>query len=336
MKIFLDTLDTKEIEKYSEMGILSGITTNPTFSKRFGMHDDIEMVKKIRASLGCGEIHVEALGDTRDEMIMNVERLVTQTGDKDLVFKIPFSEEGLLAAKMLIKKQYKTNLHLIYSINQAILAAKVHSTYVCPLVGRLDDIGHDAMQNVLSMKQAFDQASETTRIMASSIRHPQHISKAYSYGIDAITIPPNVLAQSFYHPLTDMGMQTFKSDSIVGRSISSCSIKSELVVDVEESIFQCLSLMVLHKSGAVAIRSKTFGLKGIFTMGDLKRIIKNGVSINTNEKIEQYMQLDPVYIDLNETIADAKSMMQEFDIDQLIVMDNNMVCGILDIQEVSF
>ena len=211
MKIFLDSLDVNLIKKYGEMGLLSGITTNPTFSKRFGMHDDIEMVSKIREALGEGEIHVEAFGDTKEEIIKNAHRLLEKTNDSNLVFKIPFSESGLGACKELVKSGVRTNMHLIYSINQAILAVAIKSTYICPLVGRLDDTGHDAMENVKNIKEAFKANSESTLIMISSVRHPQHVLKAYMYGADVVTVPPNVLSLMFYHPLTDERVHTFKS-----------------------------------------------------------------------------------------------------------------------------
>ena len=226
MKIFLDSLDVNLIKKYGEMGLLSGITTNPTFSKRFGMHDDIEMVSKIREALGEGEIHVEAFGDTKEEIIKNAHRLLEKTNDSNLVFKIPFSESGLGACKELVKSGVRTNMHLIYSINQAILAVAIKSTYICPLVGRLDDTGHDAMENVKNIKEAFKANSESTLIMISSVRHPQHVLKAYMYGADVVTVPPNVLSQMFYHPLTDKGVHTFKSDIEATKPVSTKIINS--------------------------------------------------------------------------------------------------------------
>lgn len=336
MKIFLDSLDVNLIKKYSGVGLLAGITTNPTFSKRFGMLDDIEMVSKIREALGEGEIHVEAFGDTKGEIIKNVDRLLEKTNDSDLVFKIPFSEQGLSACKEFVKSGIKTNMHLIYSINQAILAAAIKSTYICPLVGRLDDTGHDAMENVKNIKEAFKVNSESTLIMVSSVRHPQHVLKAYMYGADVVTVPPNVLSQMFYHPLTDKGVHTFKSDIEATKPVSTKTINSNLVVNEHDTIEHCLSLMVMHKGGAVAIRSSSNRLAGIFTAGDLKRLIQKNIRFNMDDKIKKFMNKTPVSVDINETVSKAVELMQQFDIDQLVIVDNGSVVGILDVKEASF
>lgn len=336
MKIFLDSLDTKQIKKYSGMGLLSGITTNPTFSKRFGMSNDIEMVKKIRLALGKGEIHVEAFGDSKDEIVTNARRLKNKTDDNDLVFKIPFSEEGIAASKELIDKGFKTNLHLIYSVNQALLAAAIKATYVCPLIGRLDDVGHDAIKNVRRMKESFKEQSESTLIMASSIRHPQHVLRAYENGIDAITIPPNVLSQMFYHPLTNNGVSIFKNDVEAIKLISSYNINSDLIVKETDTIFHCLSVMAIHKSGAVVVSSGKSRLLGIFTAGDLKRLIRDGKTFAENEVVGNYMVRNPISINSNETLLDAKEMMRKFGIDHLVVMNDEIVLGILDRKEISF
>jgi len=334
MKIFLDTLDTNMIKKYSEMGLLSGITTNPTFSKRFGMHDDIEMINKIRKALGSGEIHVEAFGDKSDEIIKNAKRLTEKTSDNNLVFKIPFNSYGIRACKELIAEGFKTNLHLIFSINQALLAASIKSTYICPLVGRLDDVGNDAMNNIKDMVNAFETNSESTRIMISSVRHPQHVLKAYKYGADVITIPPNVLSQMFYHPLTDKGINIFKNDLEIINPISTKTINSDLIVNEHDNIKHCLSSMVAQKGGAIAICYNNNRLAGIFTGGDLKRLIQKKVPFNMDDEIGKFMNKKPVLIDISETVLKARELMQQFKIDQLVVVDNESVVGILDIKEV--
>lgn len=336
MKIFLDSLDMNLIKKYGEMGLLSGVTTNPTFSKRFGMHNDIEMVRKVRETLGEGEIHVEAFGDTKEEIIKNANRLLEKTKDNSLVFKIPFSEHGVGACRELIEKGIKTNLHLVFSINQAMLAALIKSTYICPLVGRLDDTGHDAMENVKNIKEAFKANSESTLIMISSVRHPQHVLKAYMYGADVVTVPPNVLSQMFYHSLTDEGVHTFKSDIEAIKPISRKTINSNLVVNEHDTIQHCLSLMVMHKGGAVAIRASSNRLAGIFTAGDLKRLIQKNVRFDMDDEIEKFMNKSPVSVDINETVLRAMELMQQFNIDELVVADSGSVVGILDVKGVSF
>ena len=336
MKIFLDSLDVNLIKQYSEFGLLSGITTNPTFARRYNMADDIDMITKVRQALGEGEIHVEAFGETKDEILKSANSVLDKTSDSNLVFKIPFSEDGVSACKELLMNNVKTNLHLIFSINQAMLAASIMSTYICPLVGRLDDSGYDAMRNIKETVNAYKINSESTMIMVSSVRHPQHVTKAYECGADAITIPPDVLSQMFYHSLTDVGVRTFRSDIEAIKPISGKAINRNLVVNKVDTLQHCLSLMVMHKGGGVAIRSDDNNLAGIFTAGDLKRLVQENVPFNLDDRIERFMTKNPISIDISETVAKAGEIMHQFNIDQLVVVANESVVGILDAKEVNF
>ena len=208
MKIFLDALELDQIKKYSNMGILSGVTTNPTLAKKHGMLDDIDMIKKIREVMPVGEIHVEAWGKTKDEILNNITRLKTHSNDPDLVYKIPFSPDGIEACNMAILNGDKTNMHLIFSHNQAIICDNVNSTYICPLVGRLDDIGHDALSFISELTKVIF----FSNIMVSSVRHPMHVIKASKVGANVITVPLKVLEQMFEHPLTTTGIELFEKD----------------------------------------------------------------------------------------------------------------------------
>lgn len=180
MKIFLDTIDREKIKKYSNIIDIFGVTTNPTLAKKFNMSDDIDMIKKIADVLGIKkEIHVEAFGKTVSEIIYNVDRISKACKKNNIVYKIPFSYAGVEAARKIIKRGQKTNLHLIYSFNQALLASNISSTYICPLIGRLDDVGHDALKNISEIKNSFIQNNSITKIMGSSIRTNQHVKKCF-------------------------------------------------------------------------------------------------------------------------------------------------------------
>jgi len=212
MKIFLDTIDLEIIKEYSDMGILAGVTTNPTLAKRFNMKDDIEMTKKVREVMPKGEIHVEAFGNNPSEIEGNAKRILDSTQDNDLVFKIPFSKAGVASVNNLKNLNYKTNLHLIFSINQALIASNIRSDYICPLIGRLDDVGHDAINNVKDIVEAYKSSNSETKVMASSIRNPLHVINALKAGASVATIPANILDQMFKHPLTEIGYDLFKKD----------------------------------------------------------------------------------------------------------------------------
>lgn len=207
MKIFLDSLDLEQIRRFR--GIISGITCNATFRKQFGVTDEIQLIKDIRKILPDGEIHLDASGDTSNELLYQIDTISGHSDDNNLVFKIPFSEIAMEACRLT---PMRINMHLIFSINQALLATQAGATYICPLVGRLDDIGHDALENVGEIKDAFEVNNEHTAIMVSSVRHPKHVADAYKLGVDAITIPPHVLEDMFNHPLTEIGENQFKKD----------------------------------------------------------------------------------------------------------------------------
>jgi|TARA_B110000977_G_scaffold201355_1_gene295539 transaldolase len=213
VKILIDTLDLKEIKKYSQFGILSGVTTNPTFSKRFGMSDDIDTINQTSEALGgVGEVHVEAFGESSAEIEDNANSISERSEYNNLIFKVPFTESGVEATSKLSKKGFKINLHLIYSVNQALLSETVGATYICPLIGRKDDIGDDGIANIKKIKDCFDSNSVSTKIMGSSVRYPKHIIELYEIGVDIVTVPPKVLEKMFYHPLTTDGFDTFKKD----------------------------------------------------------------------------------------------------------------------------
>lgn len=205
MKIFIDTVDIAEIKKYADMGIIAGVTTNPTFMKQAGYTSTEALIHDIRKVFEDGEIHVEAFAPTVDETVskaVNLHKKYT-----DLVFKIPFTPVGLRAASILGKrKEIDCNMHLVFSPNQALVADQVCAAYICPLVGRIDDIGYDG----IAILRDIVEVVKKTPIMASSIRHPKHVMLLAKECIDAITIPPRVLELMLQHPLTEKGIELFK------------------------------------------------------------------------------------------------------------------------------
>jgi TalC/MipB family fructose-6-phosphate aldolase len=330
-KLFLDTIDLEELKDLSAKITLYGVTTNPTLAKRFGMHDDVDMVKKIHDANKNLEIHVEAFGNTSEEITDNAERINSKCKNINLVFKIPFSEAGTKATKYLIQKKFKTSLHLIYSINQAILAASVNSTYICPLIGRLDDIGHNANLNILEMKNSYLKNNVTTKIMGSSIRNTHHVVECFKSNIDAITIPINVFKQMFIHPLTNSGYKSFESDYKNLSKVSVCKIYKNLIVDENSSTSKLITLLASNKAGAVAIKNKNNKLSGIFTTGDLKRLVAKG--INMELQIKNYMSKKPITLDVNDTVDTAIKISKEKKISHFVVIDSDEVCGILETKD---
>jgi transaldolase len=209
MKFFIDTADVKEIADANELGLVDGVTTNPSLVAKSG-RDFHEVLKEI-ISLVDGPISAEVVATDAAGMISEAEVLAELDPDK-VVIKLPITAEGLKATKVLTQKGLKTNLTLIFSPLQALLAAKAGATYVSPFVGRLDDIGHDGMEIVDQIRTIFDNYGYATEIIVASVRSPQHVLQAGLMGADICTIPYGVMLQLAKHPLTDIGLEKFLAD----------------------------------------------------------------------------------------------------------------------------
>lgn len=208
MKIFLDTANLDSIKKYSEMGIVDGITTNPTLlSKEKG--NPIQTMKEIVQYIN-GPVSLEIVASTFDEMMD--EGLKLAKYGKNVVVKVPMTMDGLKVVKALSSNDIKTNVTLIFSANQALLAAKAGATYVSPFIGRLDDIGSEGLNLVSEIVQIFASYDISTQVLVASVRHPLHVIESAKMGADVVTLPPDILDKMIRHPLTDKGLDLFLKD----------------------------------------------------------------------------------------------------------------------------
>jgi len=208
MKFFIDTANTDEIRKAWELGVIDGVTTNPSLMAKEGK-DPVQVLKTI-CSIVNGPVNAEVVGLTADVMIK--EARVLSKIHKNIVIKIPMIEEGLKAVKKLSAQRIKTNVTLIFSATQALLAAKAGASYVSPFVGRLDDITHDGMELVSQIIDIYDNYLFETEVIVASVRHPLHVLDAARMGADIATIPFSVIKQLARHPLTDIGLEKFLKD----------------------------------------------------------------------------------------------------------------------------
>ncbi len=208
MKIFLDTANLDSIKKYSEMGIVDGITTNPTLlSKEKG--NPIQTMKEIVQYIN-GPVSLEIVASTFDEMMD--EGLKLAKYGKNVVVKVPMTMDGLKVVNALSSNDIKTNVTLIFSANQALLAAKAGATYVSPFIGRLDDIGSEGLNLVSEIVQIFASYDISTQVLVASVRHPLHVIESAKMGADVVTLPPDILDKMIRHPLTDKGLDLFLND----------------------------------------------------------------------------------------------------------------------------
>lgn len=208
MKIFLDTANLDEIKNGVDLGLIDGVTTNPTLISKENV-DFKTRIKEI-CDLVKGPTSAEVIGTNHMQMIEEARILASISSY--VVVKIPMTEEGIKATKILSSEGIKTNLTLIFTPLQALVAAKAGATYVSPFVGRLDDISNEGMKLVEDIKKIFMNYSFQTQIIVASIRHPEHILRAAKIGADIVTVPLNVLLKIMKHPLTDIGLETFLKD----------------------------------------------------------------------------------------------------------------------------
>lgn len=209
MKIFIDTANVKEIKEAWDMGIIDGVTTNPTLiAKEKRKPEDVmsEIIDIVKGPISLEATHLE----TYQDIVNDAEKLANLS--EHVVVKIPISVNGLKAVKILNKKGINTNVTLGFSPNQALLAAKAGATYFSPFIGRLDDIGNDGMKIVREIVQIYKNYNIKTQVIVSSIRHPMHVIEAALCGADVATIPPTVLKKMIGHALTDIGIKRFDDD----------------------------------------------------------------------------------------------------------------------------
>lgn len=208
MKFFIDTANIDEIKEANSWGILDGVTTNPSLIAKEGRNFE-EVVKEI-TEIVDGPISAEVVSLDSEGMLKEARELAKI--HRNIVIKIPMTKEGLKAVSQLAKEGIKTNVTLIFSANQALMAAKAGASYVSPFIGRLDDISSEGMRLIEDVSDIFDTFCIETEIIAASIRHPMHVIDCALRGADIATIPFKIFNQMFKHPLTDSGIEQFLKD----------------------------------------------------------------------------------------------------------------------------
>ncbi|MGD6857351.1 fructose-6-phosphate aldolase [Bacillus infantis] len=209
MKFFIDTANLEEIKEAHALGILAGVTTNPSLvakEKNISFHDRLKEI----AELVPGSVSAEVIALDADGMIKEGKELAAIA--PNITIKVPMTPDGLKAVHAFSKEGIKTNVTLIFSANQALLAARAGASYVSPFLGRLDDIGHNGLDLVTSIREIFDIHGIETEIIAASVRHPQHVTDSALRGAHIATVPLKVINQMFNHPLTDKGIEAFLAD----------------------------------------------------------------------------------------------------------------------------
>ncbi|MCD4647281.1 fructose-6-phosphate aldolase [Bacillus mycoides] len=215
MKFFIDTANLEDIKKAYKIGVLSGVTTNPSLVAKEGVKFEDRITEICQAVPEVESVSAEVTPDaiTAEDMIAQAEELIKiNGGDNKITIKLPMNIAGLEACRYLANKDVKTNVTLIFTVNQALLAARAGATYVSPFLGRLDDISEDGVQLVTKIAELFRVHNLDTQIIAASVRHPDHVTRVAMAGAHVATIPYKVIEQLSMHPLTDQGIEKFAAD----------------------------------------------------------------------------------------------------------------------------
>jgi transaldolase len=209
MKFFIDTADLEEIEEANNLGVLDGVTTNPSLCAKIGVADFEGHIAKI-CGMVSGDVSAEVVSTTYEEIMPEARNLASIADN--VVVKVPLIKDGIKAIKALSDEGIRTNCTLCFSAPQALIAAKAGATYISPFIGRLDDISEDGMQLIADVVQIYENYGFETEVLAASIRHPMHVLESARLGADVATMPLKVIDQLLHHPLTDRGLERFLAD----------------------------------------------------------------------------------------------------------------------------
>lgn len=336
MELYLDSANPTEISAAFQLGIFYGLTTTPTFLQRQGVADVdawlLETAKHVPV------IQVEALGNSADEIVAEAHRLLALGLQRETtVFKIPVSLHGVQACARLSKEGIMTNVHLIYTPQQAYMAMNSGATYVCPLVGRLQDQGTDALSLVDGIVAFKERHGYASKVMFSSVRHSEHVRNAMDLGVDAVTVPWSVCQQLPNNHLTSLGTAQFDEDHRrMTVRVESVLRPTQAIVSPDTAVRDALVAMTVSGLGAVVLAENGRAV-GLFTDGDLRRLIEQHGSLDVNASVRSVHTLKvPFAISGSALLNDAYRRFAETKVDQLLVEDEaGNALGLIDIQDLN-
>jgi TalC/MipB family fructose-6-phosphate aldolase len=333
MELYLDSVDIKEIEEAFKLGFLAGLTTTPTFMHREGITDIDGMILKLAQMVPV--LQVEALGETADEIYAEAQRLVALGLDpRKTVFKIPVSLHGVAACKRLRDAGLMVNVHLVYTLQQAYMAMAAGATYVCPLVGRLQDQGHDALALVEQCVEAVEYYGYDTKIMFSSVRHAEHVRNAINLGVHTCTVPWKVMKALTENNFTTLGTQQFfEHTKLMTIKVREAMSGANPTVKHNGTVLEALVEMTRSGLGAVTVLEETGSIKGVFTDGDLRRALQQHGDATLHKSLTEFTFHTPLSVDAEALLHDAHSLFKKKQIDNLIVTENGRLAGMLDVQD---
>jgi transaldolase len=331
MELYLDSVNPEEIRAAADWGLLAGVTTTPTFMHRHGITDVDGAIVDLSQYVPL--LHIEALGNTAADIVAEAERQLKLPMKCTPVFKIPVSNEGLKACRILTDRGHLVNVHLVYTLNQAYMAMNAGATYICPLAGRMHDQGQDAMALYADCVQAIDRYGYNSKVMVSSVRHAEHVRMAIKVGAHAVTAPWGVMRALCSNVLTDLGTSQFEEHTrLMTQTVRTILSDKNPQVGLQVTIQDALLQMTESGIGAVAVMDGQT-LKGIFTDGDVRRQLREKGKAVLDASMGDFPYKSPITVSADSLLYEAVNTFKQHKVDNLIVLDGNRVSGILDIQD---
>lgn len=334
MELYLDSANIKEIEGAFKLGILDGLTTTPTFMQREGVTNVDGTIKKLSKIVPI--LQIEALGETAEEITKEAHRLLKLgLNPKKTVFKIPVSLEGIRACRTLSDEGLMINIHLVYTLQQAYMAMHAGATYVCPLVGRLQDQGHDALDLIEKCVKAVKEYNYKTKVMFSSVRHIEHVRSAITLGVHTITVPYKILVSLTENNFTTVGIQQFVRDTkLTTTKVGDLIRKTNPLVSAETKLIDALIKMTNYGFGAITVINKDGSVRGIFTDGDLRRQLSSKDKNILSKSLDKFDYKPLISADYDDLLGTAVQLFKETKVDTILVTKKGKPVGMLDIQDV--
>jgi TalC/MipB family fructose-6-phosphate aldolase len=301
--------------------------------QREGITDIDGMIVKLSKMVPV--LQIEALGDTAEDVLKEAQRqLALGLDPKKTVFKIPVSLEGVRACKLLRNEGLLVNVHLVYTLQQAYMAMQAGATYVCPLVGRLQDQGHDALDLVSQIVDAVDHYGYDTKVMFSSVRTLEHVRNALNLGVHTITVPLKIMKQLTENHFTTVGTDQFIRDT----RLMTVRVKEAInavnpIVSGDTNLADAIVKMTEFGFGAITVVNHDGSLKGVFTDGDLRRKIQTDGRDVLSQKIGDFTYNTAISIDANALLNDAATVFKATKVDTILVVDQGKPIGMIDIQD---
>ena len=333
MELYLDSANLKEIEEGFKLGFLNGLTTTPTFMQREGITDIDAMIVKLSKMVPV--LQIEALGNSAEEVVKEARRQLDLGLDPNrTVFKIPVSLEGVRACHLLRKEGLLVNVHLVYTLQQAYMAMHAGASYVCPLVGRLQDQGHDALALVSQCVEAVNYYGYNTKIMFSSVRNAEHVRNAINVGVHTITVPLKILKTLTDNNFTTLGTEQFLTDTrLMTVRVSEAINGINPVVAATTNLKDAIVKMTEFGFGSITVTDDSGKVAGVFTDGDLRRLLQHDGEHILSKKLADLSYKTPISIDGGALLNEAAQLFKKTNVDTILVTDAGKPIGMLDIQD---